>query len=215
MLRPFRLLMLAALAALVYAGFFWVPTHPAPDGAFDAGPVATHEAAAWQAVRARQDFAVYFNFVQMLRERHRYTWFRALESGFYLSRATNTFAGLHTRYERVLPDLETVAGIEKAWHKASFDPVAVARAELNWWVTRRMQNLNTVDQIAALIAEELALRYPRAGGGVVDATNLRAQAVKLLDEGGVDPDWPTITKLLTQSYRALGGALSPARAAGR
>jgi len=215
MLRPFRLLLLAALAAGVYAGFFWIPAHPAPDGPFDGAIVATHEAAAWQAVRARQDFAVYFSFVQMLRERHRYTWFRAAESAFYLARASNTFLGLQSRYERVLPDLETVATIEKTWYKASFDPATVARAELNWWVTRRMQNLNSTDQIAALIAEEYALRYPAARGGGSEAASLRAQAAKVLDDGGVDPDWPTITQFLTQSYRALGAALSKAPAAGR
>jgi hypothetical protein len=215
MLRPFRLVMLAALAALIYAGFFWVPTPATPDGAMDAAQVAAHEVAALQAVRARQDFAVYFSFVQKQRAQHHYTWFRALESAFYLSRATTTFVGLQTRYERVLPDLEAVARIEKAWRKASFDPVAVARAELNWWVTRKMQNLNTVDQIAALIAEEYALRYPRSGGRVGDAAGARAQAMKLLDEGGVDPEWRSITQLLTQSYRALGGTAAETPAAGR
>ncbi len=215
MLRPFRLIMLLGLAALVYGGFFWVPTHPAPDGPFDGAKVASYEAAAWQAVRAKQDFAVFFNMAQMQRERHRYTWFRALESAFYLTRATTTFATLQTRYERVLPDLETVATIEKAWHKAAFDPAAVARAQLNWWVTRRMQNLNTVEHIAALISEEYALRYPRVGGGAGDAASMQAQAVKLLDEGGVDPDWPTITKMLTQSYQALGSAIASTRTAGR
>jgi hypothetical protein len=215
MLRPFRLLMLAALAAGIYVGFFYVPNHPAPDGPFDGAAVAKHEVEAWQAVRARQDVAVFFSFVQMQRERHRYTWFRAAESAFYLARASNTFLGLQSRYERVLPDLETVASIEKTWYKASFDPATVARAELNWWVTRRLQNLNTTDQIAALIAEEYALRYPSARGGGGEAAGLRAQAAKLVDDGGVDPDWPTIQQFLTQSYRALGTALSKAPPAGR
>jgi len=207
--------MLAALAALVYVGFFWVPPPSAAGAEAEAGQVAAHEVAAWQAVRAKQDFAIYFSFVQMQRLQHHYTWFRALESAFYLSRATSTFQGLSTRYERVLPDLETLAGIEKSWRKASFDPTAVARAQLNWWVTRRMQNLNTTDQIAALIGEEFALRYPRAGGRSMDAAHLRAQAVKLLDDGGIDPDWRTITQLLTQSYRALGAATSETPAGGR
>ena len=68
--------------------------------------------------------------------------------------------------------------------------------------------------VSALIAEEYALRYPTARGGGGEAASLRAQAMKLLDDGGVDPDWPTITQFLTQSYRALGAALK-APAAGR
>jgi len=208
MFRPFRLLMLAVLAATVYAGFFWLPPPEAPDGVFDAKIVAAHEIAAWQAVRTHRDFEVYFAIVQMLREQNRCTWFRAIQSGFYLTRAMTTFSGLHTRYERVLPDLEAAAGVEKAWRKTSVDPVAVARAQLNWWVIRRMPNLNAVDQIGVLIAEEYALRYPLAGGRTVEAAHLRAQAVKMLDQDAVEPDWKIMSDLLVQSHRLLGVALT-------
>lgn len=210
MLRPFRLVMLAILAAVVYGGFFWVPTAAAPDGAFDASRVAAFEAAAWQSARARQDFAVFANLVQMLREQHRYSWFRAMESGFYLARATTTYSGMQaqSRFDRLLPDLEAAAGVEKAWTKASFDPSDVAQAQVNWWAIRRRRDISTADRIGALIAEEYALRYPRAGGRATDAAHLRAQAIKLVDESSVDPDWPTITEVLTNSYRALGAAIS-------
>lgn len=209
MLRPFRLVMLAMLAAVVYGGFFWIPTAATPDGAFDAGRVAAFEAAAWQSARARQDFAVYANLVQMLREQHRYSWFRAMQSGFYLARATTTYSSMQaqSRFDRLLPDLKTAADIEKAWTKASFDPAEVAQAQVNWWAIRRRRD-STADRIGALIAEEYAVRYPRAGGRATDAAHLRAQAIKLVDESGVDPDWPSITEALTNSYRALGAAIS-------
>lgn len=209
MLRPFRLVMLALLAAVVYGGFFWVPTAPAPDGAFDASRVATFEAAAWQSARARQDFAVFVNLVQMLREQQRYSWFRAMESGFYLARATTTYTSMQaqSRFDRLLPDLEAVAGIEKTWTKAAFDPAEVAKAQVNWWAVRRRRD-STADRIGALIAEEYAVRYPQAGGRVTDAAHLRAQAIKRVDESGVDPDWRSITEVLTDSYRALGTAIS-------
>jgi hypothetical protein len=206
--------MLAGLAAIVYAGFFWVPPAAGPDGVYDASRVAAHEVAGWQSLKARQDFAVYLNLVRMLREQHRYTWFRALESGFYLARATTTFANLNSRYERVLPDLESVANIEKAWTNAPFDPSAAAQAQLSWWVARRRKDLNTVDRIGSQIADEYALRYPRARG-TGEAAHLHAQAVKLFDESGVDPDWRAMTQLLTQSYRALGVAIAGTPAASR
>jgi hypothetical protein len=209
MLRPFRLVMLAMLAAVVYGGFFWVPTAAAPDGAFDASRVAAFEAAAWQSARARQDFAVYANLVQMLREQHRYSWFRAMQSGFYLARATTTYSSMQaqSRFDRLLPDLTAAADIEKAWTKASFDSAEVAQAQVNWWAIRRRRD-STADRIGTLIAEEYAVRYPRAGGRATDAAHLRAQAIKLVDESGVDPDWPSITEALTNSYRALGTAIS-------
>ncbi len=209
MLRPFRLVMLAIVAAGVYGGFFWVPTEAGPDGPFDAGRVASFEAAAWQSARAHQDFAVYANLVQMLREHHRYSWFRAMESGFYLARATTTYSSMEaqSRFDRLLPDLEAAANVEKAWTNASFDPADVAKAQINWWAFRRRRD-STADRIGALLAEEYALRYPQAGGRATDAAHLKAQAIKMVDESGVDPDWPAITDALTNSYRALGAAIA-------
>jgi hypothetical protein len=208
MFRPFRLIMIALLAGAVYSAFFWIPAHPAPDGVFDARYVAAQETASWQAVRAKQEFAVYFNVVRMLREQHRYTWFRAAQAGFYLTRATTTFANLHSRYEQVLPDLEAAATIEKDWRHETFDPADAARAQLNWWVARKRRDTNTVDRIGALIVEEYSVRYPRSGGGTSEAAFQRAQALKLMEEGGIDPDWTQVSSLLTQSYRALGLALA-------
>jgi hypothetical protein len=213
MFSPGRIILVLGIVAFVYFGWFAVPSGPRLEGEFDPDRLAECEVNVWKALAAKEEFGVYVAVTQMTREEHRYSWFRAAQSGFSLGRATNTFEGLKGRYERVLPDLEDAARIDKEWMGASFDPAAVARAQLNWWVTRRLPNLNTAEEVGRLMAEEYALRYAIPEGAVREATLLRAQAVLLRDAGGIDPDWPQITKILADSYRSLHGAIQQQRTA--
>lgn len=215
MFQPARLLGLAALALGIYVGFFAIPGRVLSNTHFDPATVADYEAAAWQSLDAREDFGIYFNLMMMLRTQHQYSWFRAAQAAFYTGRAMREFPGLMHRYERVLPDLEAAATIEKNWKKASFDPGAAARAQLNWWVTRKVPDLNSLDSVGALMAEEYGLRYERNPGHFTGATALRAQAAQLHDDNRVDPDWPAIRRLLAESYRTLREVLLPPGAAGR
>lgn len=208
-----RLLTIITLGLVVYVGFYSVPPGEPGDGHYDPDKLAAAEVAVWQSVQAREDFGVFFNMLPVEREAHRYSWFRAAQSSYYMARAATTFVGLRARYERVLPDLEDAAAVHKAWVKASFDPAVVARAELDWWVTRRLPNLNSVDQIAPLIAREYAMRYDISEGQATDAALRRAEAMELFDAGGADPRINVITKMLADSYRSLQHAiLQPRRA---
>jgi hypothetical protein len=206
MFRPARLLTLCLLALGIYAGFYAVPGGTASPGGFDAPQVAAYEAEVWRSVAAREDYGVYLNVMMMERALHQYTWFRAAQSAFYLGGAMREFVGMRQRYERILPDLEASAAIEKAWTGAAFDPAGVARAQLNWWVTRKSPDLNNIDVVSELMAEEYALRYASRPGRFVGAARLRAQAAQLHDNGGADPDWRGITRLLGEAYTALHAA---------
>ena len=208
-----RLLTIMTLGLVVYVGFYAVPPGEPGDGHFDPEALARDEVAVWQAVQGREDFGVFFSLVPMEREAHRYSWFRAAQASFYMARAQTTFAELRGRYERVLPDLEDAAALHKAWVKGSFDAPAVARAQLDWWVTRRMPNLNSIDQIAPLIAREYALRYQVTESQAADAAFRRAQAMQLFDADGADPRIAAITKLLAESHASLQESiLQPRRA---
>jgi hypothetical protein len=198
--------MLALLGAVIYVGFFAEPASSRDPGRFDPAAAAAHEAAVWQAARAREDFGVYFNTVSLLRDLHGYTWFRAARAAYPLSHATLAFVGQRSKYERLLPDLQEAAEDEKAWTGASFDPAAVARAQLTAWIAPRTPNLDPED-VAQRIAEELALRYELPSGLTMEAALARANALALRGEGGVDPDWPSITRTLTASYASLGDAI--------
>jgi hypothetical protein len=207
MLTPGRILLVAALVALVYFGWFALPPGPRTPGQFDPDAAAAAEVAAWRSAQGHEDFGVYLHVTELLRELHRYNWFRAAQAGFSLGRATTTFSNIHGHYDRLLPDLEEAARIEKEWLSASYDPAAVAKAELSWWIAQRLPTENNVDALTRLIAIDYALRYTMSPGQVTEAARNRAQALLLVQTGGVDPDWPGITRVLTESYRSLHGAI--------
>jgi hypothetical protein len=211
MVRPFRLLMIAALAMLIYMGFFAVPGNMRSETAFNPDELAARELAVWQSAQARDEFGTLLNTTLMLREQYRYPWARAGQASYYLGRATVQFVDFRTRFERVLPDLEDAAAVEKSWRQARFDPKVVARAQLNWMATSRMPTLNNTEDVAALMAEEYGLRYDLDPGNFLTAATYRAEAIKVRDESKVDPDWPTIKRLLVESYRSLHQSIQDGR----
>jgi hypothetical protein len=211
MLRPFRLVLMAALAVLVYMGFYTVPGNNPSDTAFNPERLAAQEVAVWQSAQARQEVSTFVNTVLMQREQHRYSWVRACQVSYHLARAATQFANLRNRFERVLPDLEDAAAVEKRWKDLKFDPAVVARAQLNWMATSRMPLINNTQDVAALMAEEYGLRYEVNAGDMLAATTYRAEAIRVRDATTTDPDWATVNRLLVESYRALQKSLHQAR----
>jgi hypothetical protein len=140
-------------------------------------------------------------------QQNRYSWFRACQAAFHLARAAATFATIGSDYERVLPDLERAYTIERDWFGATFDPRAVARAELAWWVARRDPARRAPEHVGALIADENAILYGVPRERVLAASVLRARAGRLRDEGGERADWAEVARLLVESYRALHATL--------
>jgi hypothetical protein len=148
--------------------------------------------------------------VTMLREQYRYSWATASIEAFHLARAAATFGDLKGNYEVVLPDLEAAYEKARAWTNASFDAGAVARAELAWWVARRIPGQNSPEHVGRLIAEEYALLYETTAENVGSAALLRAQAAAMRDAQAERPDWAQIARLLRASYDELLAALASA-----
>jgi len=207
MFRPGRLFTFAILGAIVYFGFFSVPPGPRAADAFDPDELAKYEVAAWKAQKEKAVYTLFTSLAQFSREQNRYPWWKAGMVGFDLSRATSEFEEMRGRYERVLPDLEEAATIQKEWLNADFDPAEVARAQLNWWVQRRMPNLNSNDQIGEQMSQEYALRYEVTPDRVIGAAILRAQALEVRDEPTDKTNWPLVLRLLKESYRSLKAGL--------
>lgn len=195
------------LVGLVYAGCFAAPPGPRSLAAFDPDRTAALELDMWQAYYSKQKVRLFAGLVTLLHEQNRYPWSKAARAGFYLARAAATFGDARSDYERVLPDLERAYIIEKDWVDATFDPRAVARAELAWWVARRVPGQNSPEQVGGLIADENALLYDVSRERVLAASVLRARAGRLRDEGGANADWPAVSKLLVESYRTLHRAV--------
>jgi len=177
---------------------------------FDPDRLASLEVRMWQAYYAKERARLFALLVTMLHEQYRYSWAMATKEAFHLARAAATFGDLRGGYDVVLPDLEAAYATAKAWLGAGFDPREVARAELAWWIARRVPGQNSPEQIGALIADEYALLYETRRESVANAARLRAEAAALRDDQAQHPDWDTIGRLLQQSYRDLLASLSTA-----
>lgn len=172
--------------------------------------LADLEVRMWQAYYAKERVRLFALLTTMLREQYHYSWADATIEAFHLARAAATFADLKGNYEVVLPDLEAAYARARSWTDGAFDPARVARAELAWWVARRVPGQNSPEQVGRLIADEYALLYETSPDSVATAALLRAKAAAMRDEQAAKPDWPAIARILRASYDELLLALASA-----
>jgi hypothetical protein len=188
------------------------PSGPRSMKQFNAGRLADLELRMWQAYYAKDNFRLFGLLVTTLREQYRYSWATAAVEAFHLARAAATFSALKGHYDVTLPDLEAAYARARDSTHAGFDPRAVARAELAWWVARRLPGESSPEHVGQLIAAEYALLYETPVDRVAPAALLRAEAAALRDEHAAQPDWTEIGRLLNVSYAELLIALTSANA---
>ena len=201
---------LAVAVAFVAAFALTPPKGPRSLRQFQPARLADLEVRMWQAYYAKEHVRLFSLLVTMLHEQYHYSWATATVEGFHLARAAATFGDLTSGYEVVLPDLEAAYAKARSWTGATFDPAAVARAELAWWTARRVPGQKSAEHVGALIADEYALLYETTPANVAAAAFLRAKAAALRDDRPSGPDWPTIARLLRASYDELLLALAGA-----
>jgi hypothetical protein len=211
--RRWVFLILFLVAAAVAYAVTVSPSGPRSLRRFDPPRLANLELRMWQAYYAKENVRLFGLLVVMLREQYRYSWATATREAYHLARAAASFGSATGNYDVVLPDLEAAYTTARDWLHASFDPTAVARAELAWWVARRMPGQNSPDHVGALIATEYGLLYDMPPAAVLEAGTLRAEAAALRDSQQGDPDWVTIERLLLESYRELAAAVNTGFAA--
>jgi hypothetical protein len=200
----------AVLAAFAIAFALTPPRGPRSMRQFNAVRLADLEVRMWQAYYDKERVRLFALLVTLLHEQYHYSWATATLEGFHLARAAATFGDLKEHYDVVLPDLEAAYDTVRSWTGASFDARAVARAELAWWVARRIPGQNSPEQVGQLIAREYALLYETSSENVAAAALLRAEAAALRDAQAEHPDWSRIARLLQESYRELAQALASA-----
>jgi len=204
-----RAIIAAAIAVAFLLAFVLTPPRgPRSMRSFDPDRLADLEVGMWQAYYAKARVHLFALLVTLLHERYRYSWADAAREGFHLARAAATFGNLRGGYDQVLPDLEAAYQRAHDWTGAQFDPRAVARAELAWWVARRVPGQNSPEQVGRLMADEYALLYETTTDRVARAALLRAEAGALRDAESQAPDWDTIRRLLDASYRDLLASLT-------
>jgi hypothetical protein len=202
------MVLLAALAGGVYFAFYDAPAGPRTLRAFDPDRTADLETDMWRVYYNHDDTHLFIDLVTMLHEENRYPWGKACLAAYHLARAASAFSDSHAGYELLLPDLQAAYTIARDWTQADFDPAAVAKAELAWWVARRIPSQSSPENVGGLIADENALLYGVPRDRVLAASILRARAGRLRDDGGEDADWTAVSNLLHQSYRQLHDAVS-------
>jgi hypothetical protein len=200
-----------AVALTAYA-LTAAPAGPRSIREFSPDRTADLELRMWQAYYAKERLRLFRLLVTMLREQYHYSWLTAATEGFHLARAAATFGDAKSHYENVAPDLEAAYETARRWLGAGFNARDVARAELAWWVARRVPGRDDPEQVGRLIAEEYALLYEAPLADMMRPGLLRAEAAALRDSQAESPDWPAIGGLLTESYRALRANLSAAAA---
>lgn len=204
---------MAAAFAILLAGGVYELCYDAPAGprtlkAFDPDRTADLEVDMWRVYYGQKNIQLFTDLTTMLHEQNRYPWATAGVAAYHLARAASSFAASHTGYELLLPDLEAAYATARNWTHADFDPAAVARAELAWWVARRIPAKDSPEQVGGLIADENALLYGVSRDRVLAASILRARAGRLRDDGGENADWAAVSDLLHQSYRQLHDAVA-------
>jgi hypothetical protein len=208
---PARLaILIAAVAAFTLAFALTPPRGPRSMRQFEPARLADLEVRMWQAYYGRGRVRLFSLLVTMLHEQYHYSWATATVEAWHLARAAAQFADLTGHYDAVLPDLEAAYAEARSWTGAGFDPRSVARAELAWWVARRIPGQDSPEQVGRLIAEEYALLYETSRERVEDAALLRAKAASMRDEQAAHPDWSAIARLLRASYDELRLALASA-----
>ncbi|MFN8062409.1 MAG: hypothetical protein U0Q12_24870 [Vicinamibacterales bacterium] len=200
----------AIAGAVVVAGAMATPAPSASRSYrdFDPDRLAALELDMWQAYYAKERLRLFGDLVVSLREQFGYSWLDATRAAWSFARAAAWFGDATGDYERALPGLRAGYAIARARARASFDPAAVARAELAWWVARREPGNNAPHQVGALIAQQYALFYEVPVARVEAAGRLRAEAAALRDEGGAEADWAAVGATLTQAYRALRSSVA-------
>lgn len=176
---------------------------------FDPDRLAALEVGMWRAYYAKQEARLFTLLVTMLHEQYHYSWATATREGFHLARAAAIFGDATGNYDAlVLPELEKAYSTAKDWLHAGFDPRAVARAELAWWVARRVRGEDSPEHVGALMAHAYALLYEAPESAITRAAVLRAQAARLRDQQAQQADWQAVGGLLRESYRDLHAAVA-------
>jgi hypothetical protein len=210
-----RVRVVAVVASVLAVGLvgyaFTAPRGERSIRQFEPDRLADLELRMWQAYYAKENVRLFGLLVAMLREQYHYPWATAAREGFHLARAAATFGNLRGNYDVVIPDLEAAYGTARSWLGAGFDPAVVARAELAWWVARRIPGQNDPAQVGALIADQYAMLYEAPRPAVERSALLRAQAAALRDAQAERPDWTTIGGMLRDSYRDLHAGLARPR----
>lgn len=178
---------------------------------FDSQKIAIAETAMWQSYYAKDYLAVWRNIVLLLTEQFQLSPIQSIWVGGSAARAAEIFSKMPAKttraeYDRaVLPSLLLFYTQLKVVLRESWDPLSIARAELDWWVARRTPGQNSPEQVGTRIAHLYAQLYGKTNRDIETAGYLRAKAADMRDRqsrrGRIR--WLDIQHVLEASYATL------------
>jgi hypothetical protein len=183
---------------------------------FDPDRLADLETAMWKAYYRKQPARLFGSLVKAIREQGDVSWPRALLVSLFWTKAAARFGGSAGDYDRFAPDV--ARGYRLLGLPRTVDADEVARRELRWWVVRREIGLAAGHAAGDAITRLYAALYDLPDAAVAEAGRLRGEAAEIRDRGATeDPEgprgrgatyWPTVARLLRESYRSLKAAVS-------
>ncbi len=177
----------------------------------DSAKIARYEVLMWQDYYAKNFDGLLHNLVKMLGEQFKLATMDAFFIGSRAAYSARLFAKMPSNAKRIDYEkqvLPSIIAFYSSLQKAvagNWDAQAVAKAELNWWINRRIPGKNSARQIGHGIANLYETLYGKSNKSIRRAGYLRAKAARLRDlqrrRGKID--WPQLQILLEQSYREL------------
>lgn len=106
---------------------------------------------------------------------------------------------------KILPKLTKVFGDIRGMTFLNFDPAALARAELEWWVARRDPKRLDFETVGNLMTKTYVLLYGGKDTNYRKPAYLRAFAARYRDvcQDLLEKDWQLVELILTAGYECL------------
>lgn len=172
--------------------------------AFDPARIAAAETRMWQAYYEQDQVTLMREMIHLMQHTYGLSLMQASAIAESMARAAMAFRAHRRDYEtQVLPLLIESYELVRKHTPLDFDVETVARAELDWWVTRRQPGRNTEALVGAKISALYEALLGRPDPAFEQAGLYRARAGRLRDQGGRNADWAEIEALLYRSYEHL------------
>jgi hypothetical protein len=204
----------ALVAALVVAaacvGYAIAPR--APDlTAFDPDEIARRETLMWRHYYDKRFAALFVDLYGLAREQQGFSPFDSARIAVAAARAARAFQPTTSRRDALaaVPPLADYFAVLATAAPEPVDVMAAARAELDWWQSRR--EAVAPDEYGVTIARVATLIYDVDNDDVLTFGLIRAQAMAYRDARDsrmTEADWTAIADQLAQAYGHLKQAVS-------
>lgn len=204
--RTGRKIAIATLVLLAVAAAHASIPRPADLRNFDPVATARAETAMWRHYYNKRYFPLFLDLYGLARTEQGFSPWDSFSLALSAARAAKKFQPTRSRAEAdaALPQLIEYFRILSRAAPVPVDQDQIAKAELDWWQSRREKV--KPDDYGLTIARVSSLLYGKDDDNIRNSGIIRARAMAYRDardQQMTDADWDSITEQLTRSYRLL------------